>query len=394
MKYEDRYDMMDKNEKEIRIREYLSGELSKAEEREFNEWLDGDADAQRIFKERVKQYHLIRWMERWEAIDDEMARKRVVDRVRRYRWRVGFMRYAAVIAVIVVTGLTIWNWPYRSTGSAALTLVSVPAANVPILKLADGKEIPVSPRNMEIIRSTQRVDIQLADSGRLEYVAKSDPEAGQVEYNTLVVPRGCEFNLVLADGSRVWLNAGSSLKYPETFSGDERRVYLEGEAYFEVEHDERAPFIVNTEAMDLRVLGTSFNIKAYNDENMVVSTLVTGKIRQEFPEVGKNITLTPSRQSIFDRVSGKLETHQADVQAVLAWKEGKIIANDERLEDIFRQLSRWYDFKVVYTQPSLKDVRFYLHSNRYAEVRTILEHLQTTKGIHFTYAENTIYVSQ
>ena len=180
MKYEDRYDMMDKNEKEIRIREYLSGELSKAEEREFNEWLDGDADAQRIFKERVKQYHLIRWTERWEAIDDEMARKRVVDRVRRHRWRVGFMRYAAVIAVIVVTGLTIWNWPYRSTGSAALTLVSVPAANVPILKLADGKEIPVSPRNMEIIRSTQRVDIQLADSGRLEYVAKSDPEAGQV----------------------------------------------------------------------------------------------------------------------------------------------------------------------------------------------------------------------
>ena len=151
MKYEDRYDMMDKNEKEIRIREYLSGELSKAEEREFNEWLDGDADAQRIFKERVKQYHLIRWTERWEAIDDEMARKRVVDRVRRHRWRVGFMRYAAVIAVIVVTGLTIWNWPYRSTGSAALTLVSVPAANVPILKLADGKEIPVSPRNMEII---------------------------------------------------------------------------------------------------------------------------------------------------------------------------------------------------------------------------------------------------
>ncbi|MFR5659776.1 MAG: DUF4974 domain-containing protein, partial [Butyricimonas faecihominis] len=81
-------------------------------------------------------------------------------------------------------------------------------------------------------------------------------------------------------------------------------------------------------------------------------------------------------------------------QAALAWKEGKIIANNERLEDIFRQLSRWYDFKVVYTQPSLKDVRFYLHSNRYAEVHTILEYLQTTKGIHFTYAEKTIYVSQ
>ena len=137
-----------------------------------------------------------------------------------------------------------------------------------------------------------------------------------------------------------------------------------------------------------------FNIKAYDDENTVITTLVSGKIRQEFPEVGKDVTLTPSRQSIFDRVTGKLETKQTDVQAALAWKEGKIIANNERLEDIFRQLSRWYDFKVVYTQPSLKDVRFYLHSNRYAEVHTILEYLQTTKGIHFTYAEKTIYVSQ
>jgi len=386
--------MIDQNEKEIRIREYLSGELSETEEREFDEWLAGDMDAQRIFKERVKQYHLIRWARRWDAIDDDEARKQVVGRVRRRRLRIGFIRYAAVIAVILVSGLTVWNWQHRSMEPEDLTVVSVSPTNVPILKLADGKEIPISPRNMEIIRSTRKVDIQLADSGRLEYVAKSDSIAGQVEYNTLVVPRGCEFNLVLADGSRVWLNAGSSLKYPETFSGGERKVYLNGEAYFEVEHDARAPFIVNTESMDLQVLGTSFNIKAYDDESMVITTLVTGKIRQEFPEVGKNITLTPSRQSIFDRVSGELETKQADVRETLAWREGKIVANDERLEDIFRQLSRWYDFKVVYTQPSLKDVRFYLHSNRYAEVKTILEYLQTTKGIRFTYADKTIYVSQ
>ena len=166
-------------------------------------------------------------------------------RVRRHRLRVGIVRYAAVIAVILVSGLTVWNWQQRSPEPAALTVVSVPAANVPILKLADGKEIPISPRNTEIIRSTRRVDIQLADSGRLEYVAKSDSIAGQVEYNTLVVPRGCEFNLVLADGSRVWLNAGSSLKYPETFSNGERRVYLNGEAYFEVTTDGEHPFVVD-----------------------------------------------------------------------------------------------------------------------------------------------------
>ena len=386
--------MIEQDEKEIRIREYLSGELSEAGRQEFREWLAKDMDVRRIFKEQVKQMHLIRWAEHWDVIDEETARRQVVARMRQRRLRIGFVRYAAVVVVMLVAVLVIWAGRYQSKELPVLAVVSTPVVNVPVLKLANGKEIPISSRNTEIIRSTRRVDIQLADSGRLEYVAKSDSIVGEVEYNTLVVPQGCEFNIVLADGSRVWLNAGSSLRYPEAFSRDERKVFLSGEAYFEVEHDESTPFIVNTEVMDLQVLGTSFNIKAYDNENTVVTTLVSGKIRQEFPNVGKKIVLTPSRQSVFDRVSGKLETKQADIQETLAWREGKIIANNERLEDIFRQLSRWYDFKVVYTLPSLKDIRFYLHSNRYAEVRTILEHLQTTKGIRFTYAENTIYVSQ
>ena len=386
--------MIEQDEKEIRIREYLSGELSEAGRQEFREWLAKDMDVRRIFKEQVKQMHLIRWAEHWDVIDEETARRQVVARMRQRRLRIGFVRYAAVVVVMLVAGLVIWAGRYQSKELPVLAVVSTPVVNVPVLKLANGKEIPISSRNTEIIRSTRRVDIQLADSGRLEYVAKSDSIVGEVEYNTLVVPQGCEFNIVLADGSRVWLNAGSSLRYPEAFSRDERKVFLSGEAYFEVEHDESTPFIVNTEVMDLQVLGTSFNIKAYDNENTVVTTLVSGKIRQEFPNVGKKIVLTPSRQSVFDRVSGKFETKQADIQETLAWREGKIIANNERLEDIFRQLSRWYDFKVVYTLPSLKDIRFYLHSNRYAEVRTILEHLQTTKGIRFTYAENTIYVSQ
>lgn len=157
MKYEYKYEMMDKNEKETRIREYLSGELGEKEEREFNEWLVGDVEAQQIFKERVKQYDLIRWAKRWEYIDDEVARKQVVDRVRRYRLKIGIVRYAAVIAVILVSGVMVWNWKYRSVEPATLATVSVPLTNVPILKLADGEEIPISSRNMEIIRSSRRL---------------------------------------------------------------------------------------------------------------------------------------------------------------------------------------------------------------------------------------------
>lgn len=386
--------VMNKDEKEIRIRDYLSGELNREEEREFNQWLERDSDAQRIFKEQVKQEHLLRWARRWKAIDDEIAQKLVMKRVSSRRLRIGFLKYAAVLFLLFTFAFIAWNRLHVDQKPNTLAVISIPEKNVPILKLASGEEISISSSNSKIVHSTQRVDVSLTDSGRLEYVAKENVNSNQLEYNTLVVPQGCEFNLVLADGSRVWLNAGSSLKYPETFSDKERRVYLEGEAYFEVKHDEKTPFIVNTESMDLQVLGTSFNIKAYKEESKIITTLVTGKIRQKFSQLEESITLTPSRQSVFDRNSKKVETQQADIREVLAWKEGKIIANNERLEDIFLQLSRWYDFNVVYTQPSLKDLRFYLHSNRYAEIQTILEHLQTTNGVHFTVVEKTIYVSQ
>ena len=391
MKYEDRYDMMDKNEKEIRIREYLSGELSKAEEREFNEWLDGDADAQRIFKERVKQYHLIRWTERWEAIDDEMARKRVVDRVRRHRWRVGFMRYAAVIAVIVVTGLTIWNWPYRSTGSAALTLVSVPAANVPILKLADGKEIPVSPRNMEIIRSTQRVDIQLADSGRLEYVAKSDPEAGQVEYNTLVVPRGCEFNLVLADGSRVWLNSETELRYPVNFTAEKRRVFLKGEAYFEVAKNAQIPFVVTTSAgIDVKVLGTKFNVASYENDEQVTTTLAEGSV--EVGDEKGSVRLKPEEQALFCKGDRSLRVQKVDVGMYLAWKDGKFIFEEQSLEQIMKQLQRWYEMSVFYTNEEVKQYTFSGDLKKYDDFDKIIRMLEEVSGIKISIKENCVVI--
>ena len=385
---------MNRNEKEIRIRDYLSGELNREEEREFNQWLERDSDAQRIFKDQVKQEHLLRWTRRWKAIDDEIAQKLVMKRVSSRRLRIGFLKYVAVLFLLFTFAFIAWNRLHVDPKPTTLAVISIPEENVPILKLASGEEISISSSNSKIVHSTQRVDVSLTDSGRLEYVAKKNVNSNHLEYNTLVVPRGCEFNLVLADGSRVWLNAGSSLKYPETFSNKERRVYLEGEAYFEVKHDEKTPFIVNTESMDLQVLGTSFNIKAYKEESKIITTLVTGKIRQKFSQLEESITLTPSRQSVFDRNSKKVETQQADIREVLAWKEGKIIANNERLEDIFLQLSRWYDFNVVYTQPSLKDLRFYLHSNRYAEIQTILEHLQTTNGVRFTCVEKTIYVSQ
>ena len=184
------------------------------------------------------------------------------------------------------------------------------------------------------------------------------------------------------------------MKYPEVFAGDHREVYLEGEAYFEVARNEQASFSVYTRDMNLQVLGTSFNIKAYPDETETVTTLLSGSIEQHYPSSRQTLKLLPSQQSHFDCHTGNLQILEADPEEVLAWKNGKFIARDKTLEEIFRELTRWYDFEVVFTRPALRQLRFHLHTNRYASIREILDNLQSTNGIHFSYIGNKIYISQ
>ena len=144
--------------------------------------------------------------------------------------------------------------------------------------------------------------------------------------------------------------------------------------------------------MELEVLGTSFNIRSYKDERTTVTTLFTGRIGQFFPEAGTSLELSPAQRSVFSRQKKSVRTEKADVREALAWKEGKIVARNERLEDIFVMLSRWYNFKVCYTRPELKDMRFHLHTNRYKSIREVLDNLTATKGIQVDYFGDTIYI--
>ena len=262
----------------------------------------------------------------------------------------------------------------------------------PVLELEDGSSVVLDSVPMSFLEAG--VAVKKSERLLLSYALPDTLVARKPVYNVLRVPRGAEYDLILSDGSRVWLNAESRLRYPVVFSDSCREVELEGEGYFEVKRDERKPFIVKTEEMDLQVLGTSFNVKAYRDDENIVTTLVTGKIAQRYSEIDTNIILTPSYQAVFNKSSRVLQTKEVDVRAALAWREGRIVMDNARLEDIFRELSRWYDFEIVYTNASLKDMRFYLYTNRYADVDRILEHLQMTRGIHFLRVDKKIYVSR
>ena len=374
--------------------DYLSGELDAEGKASLEASLKEDVRKQELFKQTTKDFHAVRWSATWDAPDEDEAYARLHKRLHKHRLYLQVMRYAAVFVLLLTGGVVFLNRQAQDAPSVASSTDTESRTDfkVPVLTLHDGQQLALHPSNLSQSEIQEKTNLRLTETGSLEYASSPDTVKATV-FHTLTVPQGCEFTVTLSDGSRVWLNAASELNYPETFRGDTREVHLVGEAYFEIAPDSNRPFYVHTQEMQLKVLGTSFNVKAYPDETRTVTTLLTGSIEQHYPSSGQSLRLLPLQQVSFDHTSGNLQTLKADPEEVLAWKNGKFIARNKTLEEIFQQLSRWYGFETVYTHPALKQERFHLHTNRYATVREILDNLQSTNGIHFSYIDNKIYIS-
>ena len=408
-----------------RARAWLAGEMSREERMAYGRWLDGDMEGREALREEAKVWRRVKWAWAWEHLDEVGAGERVMRRVHA-RWRRMWWTRGVVAAVVLLAvGVGVWWWTGMTEGPEKkvrqLAIVPLAGEAVPVLRLADGREVALYAGDTAVERLTAMAGAKLTDStglvyggeemrgGRVEMGGVYSEKEGQGEcggegvdveegrmpgeegWQELRVPRGCEFSVTLADGSRVWLNAGSVLQFPGAFEGMERRVRLEGEGYFEVARDEAKGFVVETEGASTRVLGTSFAVRAYSWDGGVTTTVAEGRVATG--GVGEEVVLTEGWQARVERVTGQVTKREVDVRRALAWREGRIVMEDARLEDIFRELALWYDFETVYARPGLKDVRFYLHTNRYAEIDGILEHLERTRGVRFTVAGRTIYVS-
>ena len=213
-----------------------------------------------------------------------------------------------------------------------------------------------------------------------------------VKYNVLEVPRKGEFRLVLADGTKVWMNSESRLKYPVYFQGKERRVYLEGEAYFEVKINADMPFVVDMGKTSIQVLGTSFNARAYKEEEHVYATLAEGKIRLALGE--RTLVLKPEEQGIVDLKKGYLSKEKVDLRLYTGWKDGRFIFQEQTLEEMMNTLARWYDIKVFYENSSVRKVTFSGNLKRYDGFDKIIEMLEMTGMAHFKVKGNTILISE
>ena len=335
----------------------------------------------------------------WQRIENSISAKGKVISLKGSKiW----MAAAATVLLVIISGL--WFFTGRQgmkKGVIATTKVEdiAPGGNKAILTLADGSKVILDAANNGAITKQGNVTVIKLNDGQLAYQSSTlNGQSSTVEYNTITTPRGGQYQLVLADGSRVWLNAASSLRYPTSFTGSDRKVELTGEGYFEVAHDASHPFHVLVspisgainEVTDVQVLGTHFNVNAYDDENDLRATLLEGAVKVS--RGAENVLISPNEQAVLKKVADKININKdVDVEAVVAWKNGLFQFGQADIQTVMRKIARWYDIDVEF-QGNIPETLFAGKISRNSNVSTVLKVL-AEGGIHFKIENKKIIVS-
>ena len=355
--------------------------LSDHEKQELQEWIQASPDNSTLYDELVRRERVRQYIEKRESID---VRKYMAvcerelglgGKRRMIHWLWG---YAAAIFVLCVVGIGIWMNEREEVGVTEIAQTTIePGKAKALLILGDGREIELSNRNVNKALEESGIVI-VNDSSRIEYRRNTGGGAKEV-MNKIIVPTGGEYNLILSDGTWVYLNAESVITYPQKFVGEKREVTLEGEAYFQVTASKEHPFIVKTKDMDVLVTGTEFNVKAYPDELNVQTTLLRGKVAV-FAGIDKKekIEIEPNQQAEWSRENVKLQVREVDPDLFVAWKNGQFLFRQDRLEDIMKTLARWYDMEVFYLDESIKNMAFAGKLDRSEDITPILNVLRAT----------------
>lgn len=305
--------------------------------------------------------------------------------------------WAASVAAMLIGGIFLL-YPLQHPNQEPLslnadTITITPGGNRAQLVLSDGTIVPLG-KEERMIESHSLVGIKNDSLDGLTYSNVTlKNNTGTVLYNTLQVPVGGYYKLTLPDGTKVWLNAESELRYPICFSGQTRSVHLKGEAYFDVHHNAEQPFVVHARLTSVVVLGTAFNLNAYEDETNVYTTLVRGKVRVLAEASGQEIVLVPGEQGVMNR-GGQLSKQQVEVEQYIAWLEGSFVFKSMKLEEIMRQLRRWYDFDLFYQNPEVKSYEFRGSIDRYMKIERVLKMIEETTRVQFNTEGRLITVSK
>jgi ferric-dicitrate binding protein FerR (iron transport regulator) len=255
-----------------------------------------------------------------------------------------------------------------------------PGGNKAILTLGDGSTIVLDSAQNGILTQQGNTKVIKLDNGQLAYKPTKNNKELKIEFNSVTTPRGGQYQLVLSDGSKIWLNASSSIRFPAIFKGHERDVEITGEAYFEVAHNPKMPFHVRVNDMDVQVLGTHFNINAYEDDNVIKTTLLEGSVKVSKGSL--SALIAPGEQARIVKTLDKIMVKKGiNLDEVVSWKNGYFDFEELDFETIAKQLSRWYDVEVIYKRPI--DDLFYAKIPRNTKLSVLLKALELTGKVHF-----------
>jgi ferric-dicitrate binding protein FerR (iron transport regulator) len=300
-------------------------------------------------------------------------------KVRRMPWLQ--IAAAAVLLITFCTVLYLYlNKPAAGTANKQPVAGNriIPGSNKAFLTLNDGRKISLTDAANGHIADEAGITVTKKADGQLLYTISGKAPGDAITFNTVETPRGGQYQVALPDGTKVWLNAATSLRFPTKFSATERTVYLDGEAYFEVAHNKNSPFKVSLNGQQVEVLGTHFNVMAYKDENTIRTTLLEGSVKLTAP-VG-SLLLEPGQQGYIAK-SNAFTREPVDVTIVTAWKDGLFKFNGIGMRTLMRQISRWYDIEVEY-EPGVKDDVVFGAISRTADLSKLL-HILELGGVHF-----------
>ena len=385
------------------LKVYSNRKATREEVDELFEWVKKGKEKplKKHIEKLVSEYNLnelvpaVEWDKMYERILEEKERLDAQPKLRKMSW----VHWAAAAVVVLLLGSGYYYFSRQNEPHKVVALhpektndIAPPNTVNAILTLSNGQKIILDSTNNGVVAIQGKVNVVKLTNGEIAYKGNSE----NIEYNTLSNPRGSKvISLILADGSKIWLNAGSTLKYPTAFAGNERKVEVTGEAYFEVAHvsslggrpGTAMPFIVTKGETSVRVLGTHFNVSAYDDEKSLDVTLLEGSVKVSNGD--ENVLIAPGQQAALQ--DSRLTIHNnVDIEEVMAWKNGLFSYKGADVETIMRQVSRWYNVNVVFEEPVTE--KFYAQVSRNTNVSKLLKMLEATRAVHFSINGKTIAV--
>ena len=378
----------------VLVGEYLADNLTEEERSLLEEWIALSERNRRWFQ-RVTDEKYRTWkgsnvrlvdVERgWQDLQSKRSKK-----AGKRLW-VRWCRYAAILVLPLLVGIIIYRYTEEPQVEETTTITS--GTSKARLILANGTSISLEQQQKRVVEEENGTRIDLQQQQVVYENAISD-EYEELVYNELVIPRGGEYSLTLSDGTVVYMNADSKLRFPVKFDRNLRMVELEGEAYFKVQRNEKVPFIVKTSQISVQVLGTEFNVSAYAEDLVIQTTLVSGAVKVFSEDEKESVILRPGEQAEFSRITHEIQLETVDVSYVTAWKDGRLRFQEKPLFEIMKNVARWYDVEIIYEDEEVKYYPFGCNFNRMATIESLLQIFEATGTIETRVQGRKIWIKE